>query len=101
MRKYPGAVIASAVGRAAGYVQDDRGVGVRVPVELRIFTSPCRPDMFCGPPDLLNRYRGIFPWGLKRPKRETDHSPPTTAEVKKKWVYTFTPPLSLHGAVLI
>jgi hypothetical protein len=23
--------------------------------------------------------------------READHSPPTTAEVKKMWVYTFTP----------
>jgi hypothetical protein len=31
-----------------------------------------------------------FP-GVKRPGREADHSP-TTAEVKKMWIYTSTPP---------
>jgi hypothetical protein len=30
--------------------------------------------------------------GVKRPGRETDHSPPTSAEVKKMWIYTFAPP---------
>jgi hypothetical protein len=34
----------SAVGVATGYGLDDRGVGVRVPVGERIFTSPRRPD---------------------------------------------------------
>jgi hypothetical protein len=34
---------------------------------------------------------GSFP-GVKRPGRESDHSPPTTAEVKKMWIYTSTPP---------
>jgi hypothetical protein len=33
---------------------------------------------------------GFFP-GVKRPGREDDHSPPTSAEVKKTWVYTSTP----------
>jgi hypothetical protein len=32
-----------------------------------------------------------FP-GLKRPGREADHSPPASAEVKKMWIYTSTPP---------
>jgi hypothetical protein len=32
-----------------------------------------------------------FP-GVKRPGREADHSPPTSAEVKKMWIYTSTPP---------
>jgi hypothetical protein len=31
-----------------------------------------------------------FP-GVKRPGREADLSPPTSAEVKKTWVYTSTP----------
>jgi hypothetical protein len=31
-----------------------------------------------------------FP-GVQRPGREADHSPPTSAEVKKTWVYTSTP----------
>jgi hypothetical protein len=30
--------------------------------------------------------------GVKRPGREADHSPPTSAEVKKTWIYTFIPP---------
>jgi hypothetical protein len=35
-----------------------------------------------------------FP-GVKRPGREVDHSPPTTAEVKKMWIHTSTPPYAL------
>jgi hypothetical protein len=34
----------SAVGIATGYGLNDSAVGVRVPVEPRIITSPCRPD---------------------------------------------------------
>jgi hypothetical protein len=34
---------------------------------------------------------GSFP-GVKRQGREADHSPPTTAEVKKMWIYISTPP---------
>jgi hypothetical protein len=29
---------------------------------------------------------------VKRQGREADHSPPTSAEVKKMWIYAFTPP---------
>jgi hypothetical protein len=37
-----------------------------------------------GPPNLpSNGYQGSFP-GLKRPGREADHSPPSTAEVKER-----------------
>jgi hypothetical protein len=32
----------------------------------------------------------LFP-GLKRPGREADHSPPTSAEVKNMWIYTSIP----------
>jgi hypothetical protein len=28
---------------------------------------------------------------IKRPGRETRHSPPTSAEVKETWIYTSTP----------
>jgi hypothetical protein len=34
------------VGIATGYGLEDTGVGVRVPVASRIFTSPCRPDRY-------------------------------------------------------
>jgi hypothetical protein len=38
--------------------------------------------------------------GVKRPGREADLSPPTSAEVKNAWSYTSTPPIRLHGVVL-
>jgi hypothetical protein len=33
--------------------------------------------------------------GLMRPGDETEHSPPSTVEVKNEWNYTSTPPVSL------
>jgi len=44
--------------------------------------------------------RGSFP-GIKRSGHEANHhSPPSSAEVKNAWCYTFTPPLRLHGVIL-
>jgi hypothetical protein len=85
---------AGIVGIATGYGLDDRGVGVQVPVGVRIFTSPCRPDRLCGSPNFLsNGYRGgALSQQIKRPGREADHSPPTSAEFKKIWIYISTPP---------
>jgi hypothetical protein len=54
----------SVVGIATGYGLDDQGVGVRVVIGSRIFSSPRRPDRFLGRPSLLsNGYRGFFPGG--------------------------------------
>jgi hypothetical protein len=53
-----------SVGTATGYEVDDREVEVRVPVGVRIFCSPRRPDRLWGPPSLLyNRSWGLFPRG--------------------------------------
>jgi hypothetical protein len=53
-----------SVGIETGCGLDGRGVGVRVPVGSRIFSSPHRPDRFWGPPSLLsNGYRELFPRG--------------------------------------
>jgi hypothetical protein len=91
----------SAVGIATGYGLDDRGVGVQVPVGVRIFSSSLRPGRLWGPSSLLsNVYRETLYPGVKRPGREDDHSPPTSTEVKKMWIYTSTPPIRLHGVVL-
>jgi hypothetical protein len=83
----------SVVGIVTSYGLDDEDVEVRVPVGSRIFSSPRRPDRLWGSPNLLlNGYwRAVSP-GVKRPGREADHSPPTSAEAKKMWIYTPTPP---------
>jgi hypothetical protein len=41
---------------------------------------------------------GALSQGIKRAEREVDQSPPTSAEVKKMWIYTSTP-IRLHGVV--
>jgi hypothetical protein len=49
------------VGIATGYGLDDRGVGFRVPVGSRIFSSPRYPDRLWGPPSLLsNGFLGLL-----------------------------------------
>jgi hypothetical protein len=35
---------------------------------------------------------GELSTGIKRPGREADHSPPTSADVKNTWICTSTPP---------
>jgi hypothetical protein len=54
----------SVVDIATGYELDDRGVGLQVPVGLRIFSSPRCPDRIWGPSNLLyNGYWGLLPGG--------------------------------------
>jgi hypothetical protein len=50
-----------------------------------------RPVMgFTQPP--IQWVPGALSPKVKRPGREVDHSPPASAEVKKMWIYTSTPP---------
>jgi hypothetical protein len=72
-------------------------------VRSRIFTSPCRPDRFWVPLNLVSiGIGGLFlSLGVRRPGREVDHSPPTSAEVKKMWIYTSTPPHAFLALCLV
>jgi hypothetical protein len=82
----------SAEGIATVYGLDDRGVGVRVPVGSRIFSSLRRPDRLWDPAKPpIQWVPGALSPVVKRPGREVGHSPPASAEVKKTWIYTSTP----------
>jgi hypothetical protein len=66
--------------------RDSNGLAARgsVPCSVRFFYCAQRADPLWGRPSLLSDgYRGLFPPGIKRPGREADHSPPSSAEVKK------------------
>jgi hypothetical protein len=63
----------------------------------RLFSSAELTDQLWEPSCLVfDGYKVYFP-GVKRPGRETDHSPTSSAEVKNEFNYTSAPPLSLHG----
>jgi hypothetical protein len=81
----------NVVGIATGYGMDDRGVGVGVPVGSRIFSMSSRPALGPTRPP-IQWVPGTLSPGIKRQGREADHSPPTSAEVKKMWIYTSTSP---------
>jgi hypothetical protein len=66
-----------AVDIATGYGLDDREVGVRVPIGTGSGVHPTSYPMSTG---------GSFPGG------KADHLPPASAELKKMWIYTSTPP---------
>jgi flagellar basal body-associated protein FliL len=44
--------------------------------------------------------QGAFSLGVKRPRREADHSPPSSAEVKECVELYLHSPTRLHGVVL-
>jgi hypothetical protein len=62
---------------------DDRGFDYRHGLDTtasRLALRPTQPPIQCIPGDLF--------LGVKRPGRESDHSPPSSAEVKNTWSYT-------------
>jgi hypothetical protein len=83
----------SAVGIETGYGLNDQGVGVKSPGAGKNFHFSMSSKPALGPT------QPPIQWvpGVKRPGREADHSPPTSAEVKKTWIYTST---RLHGVLL-
>jgi hypothetical protein len=81
----------SVVGIATDYGLDNGGVGVRVPVWSRIFSTSSRPAVGPTKPP-IQWVPGNLSSEVKRPGREADHSPSASAKVKKIWTYTAIPP---------
>jgi hypothetical protein len=72
-----------AVGIETGYGLHDRGVGVRVPVGLRISISSFLQTGSRATQPPIQWVQGALTQVVKRAGREADHSPPTSAEIKK------------------
>jgi hypothetical protein len=77
----------SSVSIATGYEMDDQGGGSSSPGRVKNFHFSISSRQALGstqPP---------IKWvpGVKRQGREADHSPPTSAEVTKVWIYTSSP----------
>jgi hypothetical protein len=82
----------SSVGIALGYGLDDRGSKVRFPAGAGNFSLHHHVQNGSGAhPDSYSMGTRGFSLGVKRPGREADHSPPSSAEVKYAWSYTSTP----------
>jgi hypothetical protein len=82
----------SLVGIATGYGLDDQGGGSSSPGRVKKFSLLHVVQTGSGvhPTSYKMGTGSSFP-GVKRQGREADHSPATSAEVKKMWIYTSTP----------
>jgi hypothetical protein len=68
----------------------------------RIFLFPTSSRPVLGPSQPpIQWVLGVLSLGVKRPAREADHSPPTSAEVKKTWISISTPPYAFMAQCLI
>jgi hypothetical protein len=74
----------SSVGIALGYGMDDRGSRVRFPARAGNFSLHHRVQNGSGAhPPPIQYVPGALFLGIKRPEREADHSPSSSAEVKE------------------
>jgi hypothetical protein len=74
-----------AFGLANGYgLENRRDKNLLSSTSSRPVLGPTQPPIQWIP--------GTFSLEVKRQQGDADHSPPTSAEVKKTWVYTSTPP---------
>jgi hypothetical protein len=91
--------VISSVGIALGYRPDDRSSGVRIPAEAGNFSLHHRVQNGSGahPASYSMGTRGAVSLGVKR---ETDHLPPSSAEVKEFADLYIHSPILPHGMVL-
>jgi hypothetical protein len=60
--------------------------------DWEFFSTPLRPDRDWGPTKpSIQWVLGALTVGVKRPRREAYHSPPSNVEVKNAWSYTSNP----------
>jgi hypothetical protein len=78
---------------------DDRELESRQEFGIFLFTTASRTALGPTHPPIQWVPEALF-LGVKRPGRETDHSPPSSAEIKE-WVELYLHfPIRLHGVVL-
>jgi hypothetical protein len=82
----------SSVGIVTDYGLEDWMIGVRIPAgaENFLFDTVSRPALGPTQPPIQWVQVALF-LGIKRPGREADHSPPSSAEVNECVEYTSTP----------
>jgi hypothetical protein len=91
-------VISCVVGIATGYRVDGWAVGVWIPVETKF--SPLYVVQICSGVHQASYPIGTvsdYPGGVKRLRREVNHSTLTSAEVKSTWICTSTSPYVSMG----
>jgi hypothetical protein len=73
----------SSVSMVSGYTLDDRTIEVRSLVGAKDFSSNLCVQTGSGanPTSRTTSTRGPFPGGKERPGRDTDNSPPSSAEI--------------------
>jgi len=69
--------------------------------ELEIFVFTTVSRLALGPTQPhIQWVPGVLSLGVNRPEREAAHSPPSNAEIKNAWSYTYTPQIRPHSVVL-
>jgi hypothetical protein len=92
----------SADGIATGYGLGDRGCQSSSPGRVKNFflSTSSRPVLgHTQPPSQC--IPGALSLGVKRPGRESDHSPPPSVEINKTWIYTSGSPFAFMAKFLI
>jgi hypothetical protein len=89
----------SSVCIATGLRPGRSGFEFRSGLGIFLFTTASRTALVPTQPP-MQLVPEVLSLGIKRPGRESDHSPPSSSEVKNAWSYTYILPIRLHGVVL-
>jgi hypothetical protein len=89
----------SAVSIVSCYSLDDPAIDVRSSAEAKDFSSsPCvQTGSGAYSASCPVGTGGPFPGSKAWPRRDADHSPPSSAEVENEWDLYFLSPQALHG----